>query len=455
MRIGLEVHLQLPTRSKLFCACPTTQAEPNAHTCPVCLGFPGTRPHLNRRALEFAIAVAKLLNCTLPETSWFSRKTYFYPDLSKNFQITQFEAAVGQEGSFQFDGKTVRIRRVQLEEDPARIVRDLVQAQEQTFLDYNRSGLPLAEIVTEPDLESPEEARAFLRSLLRLLRYAGIASEFEEQKVRADANISMGPERVEVKNVTGLRNLERALAYEADRQRQLLDRGLAVPRETRSYDEARGVTLETRTKETEEDYGYIGEPDLPLLNLSQLAEEVEIPELPLTRAERLASRYGVEAGKLAELIADSAEMADALEALLPTAGPELVVSWLKGPIRTELSKVPGATLKPHLEKLGEVLQLLESKRISDVAAKKMIGAILRGVPHERVEELETSTAELEAAIERFLTDHPEVVADYAKDRKALNFVVGNVVQLTRGRFSTPTIAEHVRRQLDARLRSQA
>lgn len=449
MKIGLEVHLQLPTRSKLFCTCPTGPGSPNAHTCPVCLGFPGTRPHLNRRALEFAIAVAKLLGCALPEASWFSRKTYFYPDLAKNFQITQFEAALGTDGSFQVDGKAVRIRRVQLEEDPARIVRGLAQARDQTFLDYNRSGIPLAEIVTEPDLSSPEEARAFLRALLRLLAYARIASEFEEQKVRVDANISVGPERVEVKNITGLRNLERALAYEASRQQQLIERGLSVPRETRSYDEERGVTMETRTKETEEDYGYIGEPDLPLLNLAQLAETVAIPELPQIRAERLARLHGVEADKLVDLITDSAEMAEAVEALLPVADSELVVSWLKGPIRTELSKAKGAELRPHLNEIGDVLRLLEAERISDVSAKKMIGGILRGVPHERVEELETSTVELDATIEQFLTSHPEVLADYAKDPKVLNFVVGNIVQLTRGRFATATVAAHVRKRLDA------
>ncbi len=246
MKIGLEVHLQLPTSSKLFCSCSTTAAWPNSSICPICLGYPGSRPRLNRRALEMGLLISKFLECEIPERVWFSRKTYFYPDLPKNFQITQYESPLGAGGRFLVNGKKIRITRVHLEEDPGRIRRVGRAGEELSLLDYNRSGIPLVEIVTDPDISSPSEARDFLTDLLIELRHLVHISEQDEQTVRVDANISVGEERVEIKNITGLRNLEKGLKFEVTRQTKLLKAGKRVVRETRRYDEERGVPLPAR-----------------------------------------------------------------------------------------------------------------------------------------------------------------------------------------------------------------
>ncbi len=288
MKIGLEVHLQLPTRSKLFCSCPTTAEQPNTAVCPTCLGFPGSRPVMNRRALQLGLMITKFLDCKVNEKVWFSRKTYFYPDLPKDFQITQYESPLGTDGHFTLNDHRIGIWRVHLEEDPGRIKRVGRSGEEVSFIDYNRSGIPLVEIVSAPDLRSPDEAREYIDMLVTELRHLVGLSVQDEQTVRVDANISVGEERVEVKNVQGLRNLERALRYEANRQTKVLEAGKKVVRETRRYDEERKVTLPAREKEFEEDYGYIGEPDLGEFTIGPMARELVIPETPYRRAERLA-----------------------------------------------------------------------------------------------------------------------------------------------------------------------
>ncbi|MEM4262668.1 MAG: Asp-tRNA(Asn)/Glu-tRNA(Gln) amidotransferase subunit GatB, partial [Thermoplasmata archaeon] len=262
--IGLEVHVQLPTRSKLFCSCPNMVSEdPNSIVCPTCLGLPGSKPNVNKRAIELACIAARTLHCRLLDKTWFSRKTYFYPDLAKNFQITQYEAPIAVDGFLLLNGRRIGISRVHAEEDPASAVHDLAPEQEYSLLDYNRSGVPLIEIVTKPDMTSPAEARDFLRTMLAELRYVGVVVAGEDLKVRTDANISIqGGERVEIKNITGLRNLERALEFEERRQMKLAKARMSVKRETRSFDEEKGVTVASREKEEEEDYGYIFEPDL-------------------------------------------------------------------------------------------------------------------------------------------------------------------------------------------------
>jgi len=282
MKIGLEVHIQLPTRSKLFCTCSTGGEEPNSSVCPICLGFPGSKPSLNRRALEMGISIAKFLSCTINEKVWFSRKTYFYPDLAKNFQITQYETPLGSDGHFMVGGRNDRdMEGSILEEDPGRIRRVGRAGEEISLVDYNRSGIPLVEIVTAPDLTSPEEARAFLVDLLIELRHLIGVSPHDEQTVRADANISVGEERVEIKNINGLKNVERGLRFEATRQTKLLAAGKKIVRETRRFDEERGTTLPSREKEFEEDYGYIGEPDLGTFVIGPMARKIELPETPV------------------------------------------------------------------------------------------------------------------------------------------------------------------------------
>ena len=320
MKIGLEVHLQLPTRSKLFCSCPTTAERPNTAVCPTCLGLPGSRPVMNRRALHLGLMITKFLDCKVNEKVWFSRKTYFYPDLPKDFQITQYESPLGTDGHFTLNDHRIGIWRVHLEEDPGRIKRVGRSGEEVSFIDYNRSGIPLVEIVSAPDLRSPDEAREYIDMLVTELRHLVGLSVQDEQTVRVDANISVGEERVEVKNVQGLRNLERALRYEANRQAKVLEAGKKVVRETRRYDEERKVTLPAREKEFEEDYGYIGEPDLGEFTIGPMARELVIPETPYRRAERLAQQYGIEHHTARQMVNTSWSMADFSS---PCASPSL------------------------------------------------------------------------------------------------------------------------------------
>lgn len=286
MKIGLEIHVQLPTKSKMFCSCPTTEAPgPNTHVCPTCLGMPGSRPVLNRKVLEYGIMLAKMLGCKVADTAWFSRKTYFYPDMSKSVQITQYDNPIGEGGVYYLGDKPIRITRIHVEEDPGKTKRtgDL-----SSLVDYNRSGIPLAEIVTEPDMKTPAEAREFLKSLIEDIRTVLDIPGDGERSIRCDCNISVGKERVEVKNVTGLKNVEKALTYEVVRQSKILKAGGKVDRETRRFDEERGVTISVRKKEFEADYGYIDEPDLGVYHIREMAESIRIRESPQKMAARMA-----------------------------------------------------------------------------------------------------------------------------------------------------------------------
>lgn len=297
--IGLEVHCQLDTRTKLFCGCSTDYRDdpPNTHVCPICLGLPGTLPRLNRHVIEFALAVAKALHCSVPEESEFSRKNYFYPDLNKAFQITQYDHPLAVKGYLEVEGdngeKKVRITRVHVEEDPGRLVhRGGGDRPKYSLVDYNRAGIPLIEIVTEPDLRSQKEARRFLNKLRATLEYLGVFDSEKEGSLRVDANIShVGSERVEVKNITSYKGVEKALTYEVTRQRGLLRRGLPVTRETRHFVEARGVTTSSRSKEEEQDYRYFPEPDLRPIRVLDWCDRIVLPELPDARRVRFMEEY--------------------------------------------------------------------------------------------------------------------------------------------------------------------
>jgi len=303
--IGLEVHVQLNTETKLFCPCSTKQAEPNEHVCDVCLGFPGTKPVLNEKAIELALKIAYALELEINKEFMFSRKTYFYPDLAKNFQITQYEIPIAQNGKLRVGDKDIRIRRIHLEEDPARIVRKDGYA----LVDYNRSGIPLVEIVTEPDLKSPREARLFVQKLQQILQFIYVSDFDKEGNMRIDANISTVRyenkydykgglktekkygERVEIKNISGAKEIEKALGYEALRQKNIHE----VKMETRLWNEKTKTTSSAREKEGEADYGYIFEPDLPKFELSEgLLKKIQskLPELPEKKKHRFL-KYGL------------------------------------------------------------------------------------------------------------------------------------------------------------------
>ncbi|MEM3069261.1 MAG: Asp-tRNA(Asn)/Glu-tRNA(Gln) amidotransferase subunit GatB, partial [Nitrososphaerales archaeon] len=324
IKIGLEVHCQLTNlKTKLFCSCSSDyrEKEPNTLICPICMGMPGTLPVLNEKALEDAIMVAIALNSKISEKMLFFRKNYFYPDMPKNFQISQYDKAGGVPlalgGYIQINGKRVRIRRIQLEEDPGKLSYEgTIESSTYTLVDYNRAGISLIEIVTEPDMETPKEARLFLEKLRSILEHLGVSNGSLEGSMRCDANISLrGGKRVEVKNISSFKEVERALNFEITRQKNLIERGIAVGQETRHWDEVRRITISLRTKEEEQDYRYFPEPDLvPVIISKDQIKKIEqsMPELPDERRKRFVEQYHL-SPQTAEILTRSKAMADFFE----------------------------------------------------------------------------------------------------------------------------------------------
>ncbi|MBI4151953.1 Asp-tRNA(Asn)/Glu-tRNA(Gln) amidotransferase subunit GatB, partial [Candidatus Woesearchaeota archaeon] len=334
--VGLEIHVELKTKTKLFCGCARVGSDvPNTRTCPTCLGHPGSRPVLNRKAVDFAIKIARALGCTITDELVFSRKAYFYPDMSKNFQITQFEEPLGRGGNIKIrSGKVIHLERLHLEEDPASTTYPQgMAASPFSYLDYNRAGNPLVEIVTKPEMTTPAEAREFLNRLASILTYLDVFN-VDQCILKADANISIkesGYTRVEIKNISGFKELENALLYEITRQRALVRRGLAIKRETRGWNEGSRTTNSQRSKETEADYGYITEPDLSLISVSQemvALLEREIPELAHQKVERYVHTLNVEPTD-AEVMAMELELAELFERVAHQINPRLAAKWLR------------------------------------------------------------------------------------------------------------------------------
>lgn len=447
MKIGLEVHLQLPTKSKLFCSCPTSTNGPNSSICPTCLGFPGSRPRVNLRAMEMGLSIASFLECEIPEITWFSRKTYFYPDLPKNFQITQYDSPIGERGRFEFRGRTIRITRVQLEEDPGKIKRVGKPGEEVSLLDYNRSGIPLVEIVTEPDLKTPKEAREFMSNLLTELRGLVGLKGSDEQTVRVDANISMGKERVEIKNILGLKNLERGLKSEAIRQTRLLKAGRKVLRETRRFDEERKVTLAARKKEFEEDYGFIGEPDLGIFHLKEMIKRLEVRETPLAKAERISKEFSIPSETARQIVLTSDRLADLTEDLCARLPPEKVLPWITGPISSRSDE-----LSENFEELSgsikEILEDFSSGKITDLEGKRRIDALFS---KDSDQEIGDMPAELGQLINEMIDTNPSIIEDYKQNEKAANFIIGQVMRSVKGKYSSSEVVDAVHMELKKRV----
>ncbi len=461
VKIGLETHLQLNTQSKAFCGCRNPvnlpeEPEPNTLLCDTCLGLPGSKPRANRAMVDKAIGVALALNCSISRETFFSRKTYFYPDMSKNFQITQYDVPLAENGSVLVEGKKIRITRVHMEEDPSRIVHVGGLGGKHTLLDYNRAGIPLIEVVTEPDFSSPEEAREFLQKLTTILEYLGVYDSTSKAVLKSDANISLaGGKRVEVKNITGTREIEQALKFEIFRQQNLLRRGGRVVQSTRTWDPETKTTRELRAKETEEDYGYIFEPDLTILEITQ--EQItkikkSLPELPDQKHARFVRQHGLEP-KVAEALVSELDLANLFEDVASKINPKLASTWIAGYLKKTLNwhdmRFRESGLKTEWVK--SLLKMVQKEELTDRNAELVIRGMVKdkGDPetvmkkHHIGRKLKLTPTEkipFRDSIEGVLKDNPKAVQDYKSgEDKALHFLVGLAMKETRGQVDANDI----------------
>jgi aspartyl-tRNA(Asn)/glutamyl-tRNA(Gln) amidotransferase subunit B len=469
--IGLEVHAQLLTKSKMFCGCSAEYAgaPPNTHVCPICLGMPGVLPVMNRRAVESTIMTALALNCQIPEASKFDRKNYPYPDLPKGYQISQYDLPFSKDGRIdvETDGATARIgmERVHLEEDTAK----MTHTAGGSLIDFNRSGVPLMEIVSKPDLRSPAQARAYLQKLRGILRTLGVSTgNMEEGSFRCDANVSLRPvgssefgAKVEVKNMNSFRSVQRALEFEVARQTELLKRGERIVQETRGWVEDRGVTVPQRSKEFAHDYRYFPEPDLPPVFVSRewVAElRAGLPELPDARRERFVQQYGLGPYDAAQLTAARAT-ADFFEQTVRLhPEPKKVSNWIQSEL-FRLQKAGGeedgeTTGGLNAERLAELIKLVDANIISVAAGRQVFERVYRTgrEPTALVEELGlaqlSDTSELERMVEEVLAAQPQAVADYRAGKTgAVNFLAGQVMKASRGKANPNLVRELIEQRL--------
>jgi aspartyl-tRNA(Asn)/glutamyl-tRNA(Gln) amidotransferase subunit B len=468
VRIGLEVHCQITSlKTKLFCSCSADYRgkEPNSLVCPVCMGIPGTLPVLNEKALDYAIMVALALNSRISQRMLFFRKNYFYPDMAKNFQISQYDKAGGVplavDGCIQLNSnKKVRIRRIQLEEDPAKLVYEgTIETSPCTLVDYNRHGIALIEIVTEPDMDSPEEARKFLQKLQSILEHLGVSDSTLEGSMRCDANISLaGGQRVEIKNISSFKEVERALSFEIARQKSLMEKGIRVERETRHWDDVRRVTITLRVKEEEQDYRYFPEPDLvPVVIAEERIERIKkaMPELPDARKNRFIKDYGISMQNAEVLISDKF-LADFFEECLKHYyNPKEISNWLVGDfignMREMNLSIKELKLSPiHIAKM--VKQIDEGIISGKIAKSVLQEMMLTGkMPEEIIEEKglrKISDHEyISSLIDKVFEENKKAVEDALKDEKAINYLIGQLMKATKGRVDPILANEMVKEKL--------
>ncbi|MFD0871084.1 glutamyl-tRNA(Gln) amidotransferase subunit B [Chlamydia abortus] len=468
--IGLEVHVELHTKSKIFCGCSTSfGAPPNSQTCPICLGHPGVLPVLNKQAVEYAMKAAMALNCQVATDTKFDRKNYFYPDSPKAYQISQYDKPIGEHGwiEIEVNGETKRIgiNRLHLEEDAGKLQH--VDGGYASLVDFNRVGTPLIEIVSEPDIRTPEEARAYLEKLKAIMQYCEVSDvKMEEGSLRCDANISIRPygqekfgTKAELKNMNSFRGVQRGLEYEEIRQAEVLDRGEKVVQETRRWDEAQGKTISMRSKEEAHDYRYFPDPDLVMLHIDdewKTRVRNSIPELPDARKARYTSEYGLPSYD-AEVLTSSKELADFFEESLGyTKDAKAVSNWMMGELLGYLNanNLELSDVKITGKGLGEMIGLIEKGTISSKIAKTVFKEMIETgkEPGQIVEEKGlvqiSDEGAIKAIVDKVVDSNPQSVADFkaGKDR-AVGFLVGQVMKETKGKANPGVVNKLIMERL--------
>lgn len=465
--IGLEIHVQLNRlQSKMFCGCSTAyhDSPPNSHTCPVCLGLPGSLPVINRKAVEYGIKVGLALSCKIEEETFFYRKNYYYPDLPKGFQISQYDFPLATNGHIRILGddgieRSIRINRAHMEEDPGRLVHaGTIDKAKYTMVDYNRCGMPLLEVVTEPDLTSPKEARAFLDKLKSILEYLDVFDGTLEGSMRVDANISLkGGDRTEVKNISGFKGVEKALSYEITRQKNLKRRSIKVVQETRHFDEIRNVTVSIRSKVGAHDYRYFPEADLAVLRIASWVPEIRatLPELPDAKRERFVVQYLMKDDH-AKSLTSEIKLANFYEAVVKASNlPEKSTVWIADVLKGELNYRDLSIESFQVEHMVDILQMLVKGEITEDGAVQIIRALLdkKGKdPKEIVKSLGLGKAEDDAVqkvVLEAVKENAAAVADYrAGSERALNFIVGTVMKKTRGKADAGEVHRLVKQEVE-------
>lgn len=474
--IGLEVHAELATQTKMFCGCrcvDTTVASPNTSVCPVCAGLPGTLPVLNRTAVEYGIRVGLALECGIQHTSIFARKNYFYPDLPKGYQISQYEYPLAVNGRLVVDTpkgeRVIRIRRAHLEEDTGKLTHVSEDGEDYSLVDLNRAGVPLLEIVSEPDMHSLEEVRAYATGLRAILRALGVNSgDMEKGVIRFEANVSIRPEgsselgtRVEIKNLNSFRAMERAVAYELARQAAALDRGEMISLETLGWDETNQCTYVQRSKEEAHDYRYFPEPDIPPLVVEEAwVEEIRrgLPELPRALAARLRENYGLTPAAAA-MIANESEVAEYFEVCaneLRKAAPRSAANWITGELFAFINQngIAFADLRVSPRGLAELLDALEAGEVNQNTAKTVLAEMLAsGAPAAQVirEKNLTQVTDsdlISGLVSEVIAAHPAELASYLAGKETLaNWFFGQVMRAAGGKASPAVLKTELEAQL--------
>lgn len=473
--IGMEFHAELKTKTKIFCSCPTTfTEEPNTNVCPICLCLPGVLPVLNQKVVDLAIKAGLALNCQISRYSKFDRKNYFYPDLPKGYQVTQFFLPICRNGYIMIQTeageKKIRINRIHLEEDAGKLVHsgDSITSSAYSLPDYNRAAAPLIEIVTEPDISSAEEARQFGEKLRLILLYAGVSDvKMEQGSLRCDVNISLSPEgsdklgtKAEIKNLNSFKAVQRAILYEEIRQAEMLDDGQRIVQETRTFDDASGTTSSMRSKEDSHDYRYFPDPDLVLTVVDDewiARMAAEIPEMPDQKLHRLCTDYGLSSYD-AGLIVENPVLALYFDQVIQHfTEPKLVANWLLGDL-SRLLNISGGEINAipiKAEYLAQLLQQIKDTKINNNSAKIVLEEMFTSDkdPLTIIEEKGFSqisdSSTLEKAIEEVLSAHPQPVKDYREGKKqALGFLLGQVMRVTGGQANPQLVRELLTKTLN-------